>query len=114
MWTRFICGRDQITARQKGGQTGIAPAEARPGTGATSRDRTVHVAATSRAWTRPGFAKRAGFSLIARLARRRKDLPDRMFAGFLRLVVRECRGDRNHLRKAANWALRGTGMRGPF
>lgn len=66
-------------------------------------------------WTtkRPEFVKRAGFVLMARMAVRRKDLPDEIFANFLPVLRREATDDRNFVRKAVNWALRQIGKRSP-
>lgn len=67
------------------------------------------------AWTkrRSEFVKRAGFVTLARMAVRRKDLPDSVFLGFLPVVRREARDNRNFVRKAVNWALRQIGKRSP-
>ncbi|MBK9992109.1 MAG: DNA alkylation repair protein, partial [Verrucomicrobia bacterium] len=64
-------------------------------------------------WTtkRPEFVKRAGFVLMARMAVRRKDLPDESFLDFLPIIRRESHDDRNFVRKAINWALRQIGKR---
>lgn len=66
-------------------------------------------------WTtkRPEFVKRAGFVLMARMAVRRKDLPDESFLDFLPIIRREATDDRNFVRKAVNWALRQIGKRNP-
>jgi 3-methyladenine DNA glycosylase AlkD len=66
-------------------------------------------------WTtkRAEFVKRAGFVLMARMAVRRKDLPDESFAEFLPIIRREATDDRNFVRKAVNWALRQIGKRNP-
>ncbi|MFT3783504.1 MAG: DNA alkylation repair protein [Nibricoccus sp.] len=65
------------------------------------------------AWTKRDaeFVKRAGFVLLARMAVRRKDLPDDVFLDFLPMVRREAHDDRNFVRKAVNWALRQIGKR---
>jgi len=60
---------------------------------------------------RSEFVKRAGFVLIARMAVRRKDLPDKVFLDFLPVIRREAADDRNFVRKAVNWALRQIGKR---
>lgn len=69
----------------------------------------------ARQWTerRAEFVKRAGFVLVARMAVRRKDLPDEVFASFLPIIHREATDDRNFVRKAVNWALRQIGKRNP-
>ena len=66
-------------------------------------------------WTtrREEFVKRAGFVLMARMAVRRKDLPDAVFAEFLPIVRRDATDDRNFVKKAVNWALRQIGKRSP-
>ena len=67
----------------------------------------------ARQWTarREEFVKRAGFVLMARMAVRRRDLPDAVFAGFLPIIHREATDDRNFVKKAVNWALRQIGKR---
>ena len=57
------------------------------------------------------FVKRAGFALIASLAVHDKEADDRVFEKYLRLVEREARDERNFVKKAVNWALRGIGKR---
>ncbi|NHJ87500.1 MAG: DNA alkylation repair protein [Asgard group archaeon] len=57
------------------------------------------------------FVKRAGFSLIARLAWTDKNLKDDTFIEFLSLIEREATDDRNAVKKAVNWALRQIGKR---
>jgi len=59
------------------------------------------------------FVKRAGFVVPARMAVRRKDLPDDVFLEFLPLIRREATDERNFVRKAVNWALRQIGKRSP-
>jgi 3-methyladenine DNA glycosylase AlkD len=58
------------------------------------------------------FVKRAGFSLIAGLAREPSLTPDEV-AAFLALIEREAGDDRNFVKKAVNWALREIGKRDP-
>jgi 3-methyladenine DNA glycosylase AlkD len=64
-------------------------------------------------WTRmkEEFVKRAGFVLIAALAVHQKDGDEKMFLKFLPIVKRESNDERNFVRKAVNWALRGIGKR---
>ena len=64
-------------------------------------------------WTKSSkeFMKRAGFVMMARLAVRRKDLLDGMFADWLPVLTREANDERNFVRKAVNWALRQIGKR---
>jgi 3-methyladenine DNA glycosylase AlkD len=67
------------------------------------------------AWTRRRgeFVKRAGFVTVARMAVRRKDLPDELFSSFFPIIRREATDERNFVRKAVNWALRQIGKRSP-
>ena len=64
-------------------------------------------------WRRSEFVKRAGFSVMAGMATHRKELPDEVFLGFLPVIRREAVDERNFVRKAVNWALRGIGKRNP-
>jgi 3-methyladenine DNA glycosylase AlkD len=57
------------------------------------------------------FVKRAGFVLMAALAVHDKKAADDRFIAFLPLIARESNDDRNFVRKAVNWALRGIGKR---
>lgn len=57
------------------------------------------------------FIKRAGFSLMAWLAVHDKKAEDRKFLKFLPIIKKECRDDRNYVKKAVNWALRQIGKR---
>jgi 3-methyladenine DNA glycosylase AlkD len=59
------------------------------------------------------FVKRAGFTLMARIAVRRKDLPDSDFLPMLAAVRREAGDDRRYVKKAVSWALRQIGKRSP-
>lgn len=75
--------------------------------------------ATPYAWTKAvewtarseEFVKRAGFVLMAALAVHDKKATDAAFEAFLPSIVREANDDRNFVRKAVNWALRGIGKR---
>jgi 3-methyladenine DNA glycosylase AlkD len=65
-------------------------------------------------WSRakPEFVRRAGFSLMAGLAGKAKPAAsDEQFAAFLPLIAAAAGDDRNMVRKAVNWALRGIGKR---
>lgn len=65
-------------------------------------------------WARakPEFVRRAGFSLMAGLAvKAPKDTPDARFEAFFPLIVEASTDDRNMVKKAVNWALRGIGKR---
>lgn len=57
------------------------------------------------------FEKRAGFALMAAIASHRKDLSDEKIAEFLPYILKNATDDRNFVRKAVNWALRGIGKR---
>ena len=59
----------------------------------------------------PEFVKRAAFALIASLASHDKKASDSKLAALLPLVEREAWDDRNFVKKAVNWALRGIGKR---
>lgn len=57
------------------------------------------------------FVKRAGFALMAALAVHDKKSNDRRFLKFFPIIKREAKDDRNYVKKAVNWALRGIGKR---
>jgi 3-methyladenine DNA glycosylase AlkD len=57
------------------------------------------------------FVKRAGFSLMARLAVRDKKAENEQFEKFLPIIKREATDERNYVKKAVNWALREIGKR---
>jgi len=57
------------------------------------------------------FVKRAGFVLMAALAVHDKVAPDERFLEMLPLIERESHDERNFVKKAVNWALRGIGKR---
>ena len=57
------------------------------------------------------FVKRAGFVLMAALAVHDKKAPDERFLEMLPLIERESHDERNFVKKAVNWALRGIGKR---
>jgi 3-methyladenine DNA glycosylase AlkD len=59
----------------------------------------------------PEFEKRAGFALMAALASHDKTSDDERFLPFLRAVLKASDDDRNFVKKAVNWALRGIGKR---
>ena len=60
---------------------------------------------------RPQFEKRAGFALMAALARHDREAPDEKFSPFLAAIERESGDGRNFVKKAVNWALREIGKR---
>jgi len=78
-------------------------------------DRTEFAEEKAHAWSRrkAEYVKRAAFSLMAGMAVHRKELPDEVFLRFLPLIRREATDERNFVRKAVNWALRGIGKRNP-
>ena len=57
------------------------------------------------------FVKRAAFALMARFATKRARAPDGLLESFLPVIERASDDDRNFVRKAVNWALRGIGKR---
>lgn len=57
------------------------------------------------------FVKRAGFVIMAALAVHDKRMPDEQFEAFLVLIEGSTLDDRNYVKKAVNWALRGIGKR---
>jgi 3-methyladenine DNA glycosylase AlkD len=59
------------------------------------------------------FTKRAGFAMMAALARHSKTAPDRKFGPLLRIIEKRSDDNRNFVRKAVNWALREIGKRNP-
>ena len=77
--------------------------------------RSPHAFARIRAWSasREEFVKRAAFALLASVALRDREAPDAVFLDALKLVERAADDERNFVRKAVNWALRGIGGRNP-
>jgi 3-methyladenine DNA glycosylase AlkD len=57
------------------------------------------------------YVKRAGFALMACLAVGNRKSSDGQLAAFLPIIEREARDERNYVKKAVNWALRGVGKR---
>ena len=76
-------------------------------------DRPPFAGEMAQRWSRreAEYVKRAAFSVIAGMAIHRKELRDEVFLAFLPLIFREARDERNFVRKAVNWALRGIGKR---
>ena len=76
-------------------------------------DRTRYAEEMVKRWSRhkSEYVKRAAFSIIAGMAVHRKELPDEIFLDHLPIIVREATDERNFVRKAVNWALRGIGKR---
>ncbi|UCF50654.1 MAG: DNA alkylation repair protein [Thermoplasmatales archaeon] len=57
------------------------------------------------------FVKRAAFSIIAGLAVHDKKASDKKFEELFSIIIRESIDERNYVKKAVNWALRGIGKR---
>ncbi|GAI53353.1 unnamed protein product, partial [marine sediment metagenome] len=57
------------------------------------------------------FVKRAGFTLMARLAVSDKKAEDEKFMEFFPCIKKESADSRNYVKKAVNWALRQIGKR---
>jgi 3-methyladenine DNA glycosylase AlkD len=57
------------------------------------------------------FVKRAGFVLMAGLAVHDKKASNAAFGPFFPILIREACDERNFVKKAVNWALRGLGKR---
>lgn len=76
-------------------------------------DRTPFAWTKAVAWSRrrDEFVRRAGYVLMAGLAQHDKEAPDRAFVRFLPLIARGASDDRNFVKKAVSWALRGIGKR---
>jgi 3-methyladenine DNA glycosylase AlkD len=78
-------------------------------------ERTPHARRKALLWSRrkQEFVKRAGFSLMARIAVSQKGLPDTAFTPMVLAIRREAGDERNYVKKAVNWALRQIGKRNP-
>jgi len=57
------------------------------------------------------FIKRTAFALMAALASHDRKMKDRDFVAFFSLIKKASTDERNFVRKAVNWALRGIGKR---
>jgi 3-methyladenine DNA glycosylase AlkD len=57
------------------------------------------------------FVKRASFALMARFATKRAKASDELLESFLPVIEKASDDDRNLVRKAVNWALRGIGKK---
>jgi 3-methyladenine DNA glycosylase AlkD len=57
------------------------------------------------------FVKRTAFSLMAALASHDKKMADKYFIKFFPIIKKASTDERNFVRKAVNWALRGIGKR---
>jgi 3-methyladenine DNA glycosylase AlkD len=77
-------------------------------------DRTPHAFAKVHAWAKrePEFEKRAAFALLATLALHGRG-SDAELSRCLPLIERAANDQRNFVKKAVNWALRGVGERSP-
>ena len=76
-------------------------------------DRTPHAWSNIAKWsTSPEeFVRRAAFALLASVALHDKRAPDAPFLESLALIERAATDDRNFVKKAVSWALRGIGKR---
>jgi len=76
-------------------------------------DRTPHAFAKIDEWERRNdeFGRRAAFALLASVALHDKTAPDAAFVARLPLIEQAASDDRNFVKKAVNWALRGIGNR---
>lgn len=76
-------------------------------------DRSPHAWKKVRAWAkkRDEFVKRGAFALLASLALHDKKAPDAPFLQGLKLIERAASDERNFVKKAVSWALRGIGKR---
>jgi 3-methyladenine DNA glycosylase AlkD len=57
------------------------------------------------------FVRRAAFALLAALASHDKRAPDAQFEPYFTLIAGAATDERNYVKKAVNWALRGLGKR---
>jgi len=76
-------------------------------------DKTIFAYTKAHEWTerKEEFVKRAGFVLMAVLAVHDKKADDKRFEEFFKPIKRESTDERNYVKKAVNWALRGIGKR---
>ena len=76
-------------------------------------DRTPHAWAKVEQWSedRREFVRRAAFALLASIALHHKTSGDKPFLRSLPLIERGASDDRNFVKKAVSWALRGIGKR---
>jgi len=75
--------------------------------------RTPHALKKIRQWStrKDEFVKRAAFALLASLALKARGVPDAEFLRTLKFVEKAASDERNFVKKAVNWALRGVGER---
>jgi 3-methyladenine DNA glycosylase AlkD len=78
-------------------------------------DRTRHAFPKASAWAsrEEEFVRRAGFAIVAWAAVHRRDLGDEPFEAFLPTILAASTDERNFVKKAVSWALRGIGKRDP-
>jgi 3-methyladenine DNA glycosylase AlkD len=76
-------------------------------------DKTLYGYAKALAWSdrEEEFVRRAGFTLMASIASHIKNLPDPSFEPFFHAIIKRSTDQRNFVKKAVNWALRGIGKR---
>ena len=75
--------------------------------------RTPHAFAKIRKWAshRDEYVKRASFALLASMALRHKETGDADYLRCLPLIEKAASDERNFVKKAVSWALRGVGRR---
>ena len=75
--------------------------------------RSPHALQKIKAWSnhREEFVKRAAFALLACVTLKNKDVPDEELLRALKLIEKAATDERNFVKKAVNWALRGVGER---
>lgn len=78
-------------------------------------DRTPHASSKVRAWARRQgeLERRAAFALLASAALHDKRGPDEPYVACLPLIEAAATDERNFVKKAVSWALKGVGGRGP-
>ena len=78
-------------------------------------DKTPHAWSKIAKWcdARAEFVRRAAFALLASVALHDKTASDKPFLDSLSLIERAATDDRNFVKKAVSWALRGIGKRNP-
>ena len=78
-------------------------------------DKTPHAWSKIAKWSagREEFVRRAAFALLASVALHDKTAPDAPFLKSLALIERGSTDERNFVKKAVSWALRGIGKRNP-
>ena len=76
-------------------------------------DKTPHAWKKIPKWSeaRAEFVRRAAFALLASVALHDKAAPDKLFLDSFTLIERAATDDRNFVKKAVSWALRGIGKR---